>query len=183
MMTNPLYACGVTSGQLGEHSCIAESQATHYAYAFNEPIAAGHQHTIYYFMCRFTCSRCWRTALELARYHEALLDRNITVVLVGQGPYLRQATCLAAGLRLPFHLIVDDRGVLRRRFDDGSEDGNSHRQSIVLVDSQGSVRYRQRVSLPGGRLRLASLMVVAFTLPKTGDEEKAAAGRTFTGCV
>jgi peroxiredoxin len=121
--------------------------------------ALGHQ-LVYLFMCRFTCSRCWKTALALAEHGDLFEASDTMVVMVGDWPHIKAATRLACELQLPYALVADSHGAMRRSFSLEQAGSGGHDQAFVLVDRNRTVRYRQGVSSPGGRLQLASLLSV-----------------------
>ncbi len=133
--------------------------------------AAGCQHIVFLFMYRFTCSRCWRTAMKLGQLHKQLQKKDTTVVMVGDSHHIGPATRLAAELELPFPLIADDSGALRRLLRiRGSASSCSHSASgcshyaVVLMDRQGAVQYCQDVSNPGTTLNAIELMAATENL-------------------
>ena len=72
------------------------------------PAAVDSQLKIFLFMCRFTCSRCWKSALALAEFKRKLKRDNVQVGLVGNGKYLEQATRLAAEFAYQGHFRYPD---------------------------------------------------------------------------
>ncbi len=101
------------------------------------------QHILFHFMCRWTCSRCWKTAVALNRLCRYFEQYNVAIVLVGTSHYLQQATHLAAEFRLSFTLLADDSGVLRQAYGFSEGGAGCHDQAIVLVDAYGAARYRR----------------------------------------
>ena len=121
------------------------------------PATISSQYTLYYFMDRWTCSSCWRLAIALGQMEEWLADHDVSVVLVGQNHYIQQASRLAKELLLPFRLVNDEHGVLQRLYGFADKDNGSHKQTLVLVDKQGRVRYWQQARASGKRRQIASL--------------------------
>ena len=115
------------------------------------------QYTLYHFMNRWTCSSCWRLAKALGQMQEWLAFHDITVVLVGQSHYFQQANRLAKELFLPFRLVTDEHGSLQRLYGFGDCGGGSHRQTLVLVDKKGRVRYWQQARASGNRRQMGTL--------------------------
>jgi len=102
------------------------------------------QYTLYHFMGRWTCSRCWRLAEALGQMQEWLAIHDVTVVLVGQSHYFQQANKLAKELLLPFRLVNDEHDSLQRLYGFGECANGSHQQTLALVDKKGRVRYWQQ---------------------------------------
>ena len=100
------------------------------------------QSILFHFMCRWTCSRCWKTTLILNHFLGEIDDHHVAVVLVGSGHHLQPAIRLAAELKLPFTLLADDHGALRRAYGLPDQTPCGQGQAVVLVDPCGDVRFR-----------------------------------------
>jgi len=116
------------------------------------------QFKLFAFMCRWTCSRCWRLAESLGQMQEWFADRGLAVVLVGQGHYLQPATRLAADLHLPFKLISDECRALRRLYGLEKCTTLSHQRTVVLTDKKGRVKYWQHSMSTDGKKHLNALL-------------------------
>jgi len=115
------------------------------------------QITLYYFMDRWTCSRCWGLVKSLGQMQEWLADHDVSVVLVGQSHYFQQANRLAKKLLLPFRLVNDEHGSLQRLYGFGERMEGSHQPTLLLVDKKGRVRYWQQAQASGKRRQVSSL--------------------------
>lgn len=98
------------------------------------------QHVVFFFMCRSTCSHCWKQAMALAQLNDRLIAHNTTVVLVGDGRYKKAAQRLIEELNLPFRYISDN-GALRRYYHVDVPDGRECKWALLFVDTQGIVRF------------------------------------------
>ena len=97
-------------------------------------------HVLFFFMCRSTCSHCWKKALALSKYRDLLSVSNTTVLLVGDGKYRDQAQQLVEDLNIPFRYIADN-GALRRYYHVDSVHGRGCRWALLFVDDQGIIRF------------------------------------------
>jgi peroxiredoxin len=102
--------------------------------------AAKSQNVVLFFMCRSTCSHCWKQALALAKLNDHLAALDTTVLLVGDGRYREQAQRLVEELELPFRYISDN-GALRRYYHVGAGEGRACKSAVVFVDRQGIIRF------------------------------------------
>ena len=99
---------------------------------------------LFFFMCRFTCSRCWKTAVRLGRLYGQLNALGVAVVLIGDKEYLKPALKLATELRLPYPIYGDKRGAIRQYYLSGGEPPAGARGGhLLLVDRCGKVRFRR----------------------------------------
>jgi len=101
------------------------------------------QHILFLFMCRWTCSRCWKAVMKIGRYSEELQKRDVAVVMVGSNEYIQQATYLAAKLKLPVTLFGDDGNALRKIYGQRISDKSCKNPALILLDRNGSVRHCQ----------------------------------------
>ncbi len=123
----------------------------------NSSEIASSLYMMYLFMERWTCSRCWLLAEALGQMDVWLADHEITVVLVGPNHYLQQANQMAKELHLPFRLITDEHGSLKRFYGFGEWDCDSHQQSLVLVDNKGCVRDWRRIQASGKKHQTSAM--------------------------
>jgi peroxiredoxin len=114
-------------------------------------------YTLYLFMERWTCSRCWLQAKALGQIEEWLADHEITVVLVGPNHYLQQANQLARELHLPFRLFTDEHGSLKRFYGFGECGCDSHQQNLLLVENKGCVSDWRRVQASGKKRQIGAI--------------------------
>jgi len=128
------------------------------------PAIAGSQHVVFYFMCRFTCSRCWRTAMVLAKLNKQLLANNTTVVLVGDDRYIEPASRLAAELELPFPLLADKHGTLRRIYGMRRPNSDCCHGALVLVDLHGAVRFGHECASAEASVNITNLLAAVEEL-------------------
>jgi peroxiredoxin len=113
---------------------------------------------LFHFVCRWTCSRCWKRALILNRSLDRLKKRDIAVVMVGPSQHIREANRLAKGLRLKVTLLADDWHSLGRSYTLSSQIEFQHGESLVLVDKFGIVRYRENRPEQGSPGRLVEFI-------------------------
>ncbi len=118
----------------------------------------GDQFILFHFVCRWTCSRCWKRALTLSRSLDRLKKRDIAVVMVGPSRQIREANRLAKGLRLKVTLLADDWHSLGRSYTLSSQKEFQHGESLVLVDKFGMVRYRENRPGQGSTGRLVEFI-------------------------
>ncbi len=102
------------------------------------------QNVLLYFVCSFTCSRCWRGIISLGRLHDRLQNHHTTVLVVGDDRYLQPAARLANDFELPFSITADKDGALHREYDVHRPHLNHHSSSLVLIDKHGTVYHHQR---------------------------------------
>lgn len=114
----------------------------------------GSQFILFHFVCRWTCSRCWKRALILSRSLDRLKMGDIALVMVGPSQKIREANRLANDLRLPITLLADDWHSLGRAYALSSQKDYQHGESLVLVDKYGMVRYRENTPGQGSTVRL-----------------------------
>ena len=124
------------------------------------------QPVLYYFMCRWTCSRCWKMAMMLGRMGNLLMDHNIAVVLVGNSHYLQPATHLAAKLKLRFTLLGDDANALKCAYGLYVANRPDHGQAMLLLDGHGNPFFCQDNLENRLALDLPGLISAIKTLPK-----------------
>jgi len=104
----------------------------------------GHQPIVLYFMCRFTCSRCWQALMALG-YSQQRTEADDTMVLViGDDRHLHPATQLARELGLPFPLLADPNGAVRRLYGHCSKSIRCTGNVTVYLDEEGTVKCWQR---------------------------------------
>ncbi len=120
--------------------------------------ATGNQSVLFHFVCRWTCSRCWKRALVLSRSLDRLKIRDIAMVMVGPSQQIREADRFANALRLPVTLLADDWHSLGRAYALSSQEEYQHGESLVLVDKYGMVRYRENTPGQGSIIRLAEFI-------------------------
>lgn len=101
------------------------------------------KYTLFHFMCRWTCSSCWRLVLTLGKNQEWLARHGIDVVLVGQSHYFQPAKRMAADYQLPFRLINDDHGTLQRLYGLEGCSTKAHQWTLALTDKKGRVHFWQ----------------------------------------
>jgi len=109
---------------------------------------ATYQHAVLYFMCRLTCSRCWKGAVMLGNIFQRFLDHKMIVILIGDGCYFQPAKKLARSIGLPFPLLVDKKNVLRKHLDLNTTGKGCHENAAGLIDKYGRVCYRYRGCSP-----------------------------------
>ena len=97
-------------------------------------------HVLFFFMCRSTCSHCWKKAMKLAKFNKLFEASNTTVLLVGDGRYRKQAQRFSEELDIPFRYISDN-GALRRYYNVETVNGRGCRWAMVFVDDQGIIRF------------------------------------------
>lgn len=97
---------------------------------------------LFHFVCRWTCSRCWKRALLLSRSMDRLRGQDIALVMVGPSKYIKAANRMAKKLHLPVTLLADDWHSLHRAYVLSSNVEFRHGESLILVDKYGMVRYR-----------------------------------------
>lgn len=124
------------------------------------------QPVLYYFMCRWTCSRCWKMAMMLGRMGNLLMDHNVAVVLVGNSHYLQPATRMAAKLKLHFTLLGDDASALKCAYGLRVANGPDHGQAMLLLDGHGEPFFCQNNLENRLTLDLPGLITAIKTLPK-----------------
>ena len=100
------------------------------------------RHLLYFFMCRSTCSRCWKFAIRLGLLHNQLQAFGTTIVLVSSDRNLRPVLKLAADLRLGFQIIGDKDCSIRRQYLTCESRRTDHSAKLLLVDKCGKVRSR-----------------------------------------
>jgi peroxiredoxin len=98
------------------------------------------EHVVFFFMCRSTCSHCWKQAIALGQLNDQLRAHNTSVMLVGDGRYKESAQRLVKQLGLPFQYMADN-GALRRYYHVDAASKGHCSWAIILVDRQGIVRY------------------------------------------
>jgi peroxiredoxin len=125
----------------------------------SRPAVVGRQHVVYYFMGSSTCSRCWKNAMVLSKYYKQLRENNTAVVLVNDGRYQEPAAQLAAELKLPFPMLADGSGALRKRYEPRPSPANCPMWSLSLVDKEGAVRQYQEGCSPESKLNIFDLLV------------------------
>ena len=118
----------------------------------------GNQLILFHFVCRWTCSRCWKRALILSRSLNRLKMRDIAMVMVGPSQQIREANRLANDLRLPVTLLADDWHSLGRAYALSSQKEYQHGESLALVDKYGMVRYRENTPGQGSIARLVEFI-------------------------
>jgi peroxiredoxin len=100
---------------------------------------ADQQQVLFYFMSRFTCSRCWYALMALAHFQEQLRAQQTMVVVVGDGDHIQAAAHLAEELAIPFPLVADNNGTLRRLYGLPRPGRCAQSGVFALVDGQGRV--------------------------------------------
>jgi peroxiredoxin len=120
----------------------------------------GRRNVVLFFMCAFTCSRCWRELVGLARSGDLFKACNTEIQVVGRGRYRRQAAALAAELDLSVTIVDDEDGALRRMARVGRRQTELHSSRAVFVDGEGVVRHRQSAQFPDDLLD-ASILIDA----------------------
>lgn len=117
------------------------------------------------FIGDFTCSRCWRALVALARLRRTFEASKTGVQVIGDGRYLHQAKALAADLGLPFSFANDESGALRRLAEPRSAPPSEHASAAVLIGRDGLVRHRQQMGHPDETIDEAAL-IEAMALPR-----------------
>lgn len=97
---------------------------------------------LFHFVCRWTCSRCWKRALLLSRSLDSLHGQDIALVMVGPSKYIKAANRMAKEYHLPVTLLADDWHSLHRAYALSTKEEFRHGESLVLADKYGMVRYR-----------------------------------------
>ena len=111
--------------------------------------AAKSHHVLFFFMCRSTCSHCWKQVMALAKLKEQLAAHDTTVLLVGDGRYREQAQQFLEELDIPFRYIADN-GALRRYYNVDSGIRRGCKWALLFVDGQGVIRF-SKCGLLGNR--------------------------------
>lgn len=111
--------------------------------------AAKSHHVLFFFMCRSTCSHCWKQVMALAKLKEQLAAHDTTVLLVGDGRYREQAQQFMEELGIPFRYIADN-GALRRYYNVDSGIRRGCKWALLFVDGQGVIRF-SKCGLLGNR--------------------------------
>jgi peroxiredoxin len=111
--------------------------------------AAKYHHVLFFFMCRSTCSHCWKQAIALAKLKEQLDAIDTTVLLVGDGRYREQAQWFVKEMNIPFRYIADN-GALRRYYNVDSAIRRGCKWALLFVDGQGVIRF-SKCGLLGNR--------------------------------
>lgn len=124
------------------------------------------QPVLFQFMCRWTCSRCWKTAMMLGQMGSLLMDHNIAVVLVGDSHYLQPATRLAAELKLPVTLLGDEARALKHAYGFCLSKSSDHGQDLLLLDEHGKPLFCQDNFKNRHKLDLSRLISAIKTLPR-----------------
>jgi len=119
--------------------------------------AAG-QPILFLFICRWTCSRCWKAAMKIGRFSQELQKRDVAVVMVGGNDYLQQATHLAASLKLPVTLLGDDNNALRKAYGLQIGDKRCGKHALLLLDRNGWIRHYQSDSVSPPTLNMADIV-------------------------
>lgn len=109
------------------------------------PSMATRHYTAYLFMCRWTCSRCWRMVMKLGALDTWLKSQKIRIVMVGQGGYLSPAKKFARELRVPFRLIADEHQIFRNIFGLHQQNIHYHHLPMILANDVGKVCYWSRL--------------------------------------
>lgn len=117
----------------------------------SKPTTASRRYTAYLFMCRWTCSRCWRLAETLGTLEPWLNTHKIRIVMVGQRRFLPQAKKLARELQIPFKLIADDHHIFSNIFGLHQQKMHTHHLPTVLADNVGRVCYWSRLPVRSKR--------------------------------
>lgn len=146
------YQCAYNTRFPSRECCFLEGPAPRNSMFLGE---SARQHILFHFMCRWTCSRCWRTVVKLACQAQLLGGQDISYVLIGPDHYLLQAQKFAANLGLPVTVLSENDQLLRQDYGAFVDEVNAHNQSLILVDPRGNLKYRARD--PGSR-ELAQIM-------------------------
>lgn len=129
------------------------------------------QQTVIYVVDRYTSSRCWRGLNRLAAIHQPLRRMHTAVLIVGDKENLASARRLAREMALPFKMT------------DGAEQwlppGVSER--VLLLDSQGVIRYDRRVSRPQTAVHEQPLLTAVRRSRLINGRTPASDGRTPAG--
>lgn len=142
--------------------------------------SAKSRHVVFFFMCRSTCSHCWKQALSLARFTDELEAHNTSVMLVGDGRYKASAQRLVKKLSLPFRYVADN-GALRRYYHVDINNNQQCSWAVVLVDRQGAIRYR-RFGCPSLKLSPFSHLMSAVRIADTDINEHIMRKKSFIDC-
>jgi peroxiredoxin len=102
---------------------------------------SGRRPVVLYFMSRFASSLAWRGAIALGGLIGSLQPREVEVLVIGRGGYLRPATRLAAELGLPFQFLSDREGEVSRLYGLEETLNGSPPAVTLLVDKGNIVRY------------------------------------------
>ena len=133
-MKNRISKC--MTGAIAPNFCLPSARGRVCLSHYN-----GRRHVVLYFMPRFASSLAWRGAIALGELYGSLQPRDIEVLVLGRGDYLRPATRLAAELGLPFLFLNDIEGKVAHLY--GLEEtGRRPPPSVtILVDKRNIVRY------------------------------------------
>lgn len=119
---------------------------------------SGRRHIILYYMPRFASTLAWRGAIALGGLYDSLQARDIEVLVIGRGDYLRPATRFAAGLGLPFLFLNDAAGTVFRLYG-LDEIGRAPPTAVtIVVDKRNVVRFVYRGNPPGEVVDTGRLM-------------------------
>ena len=102
---------------------------------------SGRWHVVLYFIPRFASSLAWRGLMALGGLFASLQPRELEVLVIGRGRYLRPATRLATGLGLPFLFLNDTEGKVSCLYGLEETDIRPSPAVTVLVDKRNRVRY------------------------------------------
>jgi peroxiredoxin len=142
--------------------------------------SARSKHVVFFFMCRSTCSHCWKQALSLARLAGELEVHNTSVMLVGDGRYKGPAQRLVKVLNLPFRYVADN-GALRRYYHVDINKDQHCSWAIVLVDRQGAIRFR-RLGCPSVNVSPLNKLMSAVRIADTENPEHIMRNKPFIDC-
>lgn len=159
-----------------QSSCHIDYTCLKFAAGLKTPLGdevkAG-QPVLFLFMCRWTCSRCWKVAMILGRLAGRLAAHNVAAVLVGDSHNIQPATRLAAELKLPFTLLGDDASALRCAYGLLSAEGGP---SLLLLNAQGKRLFCSEILNNHLALDYSGLITAIEQLSESGLEaEKKAA--------
>ena len=151
MMRNPTTKH--ITGALAPNFCLPSARGRVCLSDYN-----GRRHVVLYFMSRFASSLAWRGAIALGGLFGSLQPRDIEVLVIGRGGYLRPATRLAAELGLPFLFLSDPEGEVWRLY--GLEEAGIGPPPAVtvLVDKRSIVRYKDVGASPADIVDIGGLM-------------------------
>lgn len=132
----------------------------------------GQQKVVLHFICHFSCSRCWRSVIQLEKLYAVLRGFDITVLTIGPGEHLCPATKLARELNIPFPLLMSASDEIR--FSPGGVDTHAdlHYNATVLLDSNGVVRYGQFTHAPTATLDVNALLSAVVYLGVRREKSK-----------
>lgn len=130
---------------------------------------AGRRNVLLYFVCGFTCSRCWHWLLALEQAWRGLPTHDTAVLVIGSERHLKPAAQLAADLGLSFTFLADKQGHVARRYGLASS-GRGRHGAAFFVDKQGVVNHvqnmdrRHRVPDMAALLAATARQTIAFAL-------------------